>query len=582
MLQQLFHILLLSIVCIIWGIPVLLIFYSSIRKDNFWYHSFAGLLCFLFFCGCIFISIISAWLYLFVPLKFIYLILLTIALLLFLLLFQREKITGLFSETSWTHITPSFLPVLFVVVSVFLFILLSALQPVNGDTQIYHLQIIQWQNRYKVVPGIANLYPRFGLGSNWFNLISIFYWPTFKNENFTYLNAGFVSWFFIWLFSKWHFYFQKRDTVNFQLLSAFYFFLLIYCMFDWQLYRDAANSTNYDFAVNAFTIVICSFFIEGVAVDKSRNEFSFIALLFALCAISFKLSGIFLLLFIFYHVLISWKTVKWIFAIAAGVLVLLPVLIKNYIITGYPLFPSPLSINSPDWVLPKQLASGLYRYIILSNRFYNYQWSFADKFNTTSLNWIPYWINGILWKHKIILALAIFSTFFLLKKPDLPLNHKNLGSIIIVLLLMMAGWFFTAPDPGRFGYGILLCAAFLTVSLFVYPLLTTKIYQLVLLVTIIVTGIYAIKKGKPIFRNPDYAIHPDSFKEPPYQVIRLNNIDLKLPDKINGNWDRRCYFLAVPCITQKNPYLQARGGDLKDGFRMYPEPDSNFIVDYVY
>jgi hypothetical protein len=55
-----------------------------------------------------------------------------------------------------------------------------------------------------------------------------------------------------------------------------------------------------------------------------------------------------------------------------------------------------------------------------------------------------------------------------------------------------------------------------------------------------------------------------------------------LPDKINGNWDRRCYFLAVPCITQKNPYLQARGGDLKDGFRMYPEPDSNFIVDYVY
>ena len=243
--------------------------------------------------------------------------------------------------------------VLFLFVGVFLFVLLSALQPVNGDTQIYHLQIIQWQNRYKVVPGVANLYPRFGLGSNWFNLISLFYWPIFKNENFTYLNAGFVIWFFIWLFSKWHFYFQKRDTVNFQPLSAFYFLLLIYCMFDWQLYRDSANSTNYDFAVNAFTIIICSFFIEGVATDKSRNEFSFIALLFTLCAISFKLSGIFLLLFIFYHVLISWRTVKWIFAIVTGVLVLLPVLIKNYIITGYPLFPSPLSINAPDWVLAK-------------------------------------------------------------------------------------------------------------------------------------------------------------------------------------------------------------------------------------
>jgi hypothetical protein len=232
--------------------------------------------------------------------------------------------------------------------------------------------------------------------------------------------------------------------------------------------------------------------------------------------------------------------------------------------------------------LPRKLASGFYRYIILSNRFYNYQWSFADKFDTTSFYWIPYWINGILWKHKIILALAILSTFFLFKKPGLPLNYKSLKSIIIVLLLMMAGWFFTAPDPGRFGYGILLSAAFLTVSFSIYPLLTARIYQLILLVTIIVTGIYTIKKGKPIFDNPHYAIHPNSFKLPPYQVIRLNNIDLKFPEKINDNWDRRCYFLSVPCITQKNPYLQARGSDLKDGFRMYPEPDSNFIVDYVY
>ena len=581
MLQQLFHILILSTICIVWGIPILLIFNSSIKKDKFWYHSLAGLLCFLFFGGCIFISMISAWLYLFVPLRFNYLAILTTVLLLYLLLFQRRKILNSFSEARKCEITPSILPVIFLFISIFLFILLSALQPVNGDTQIYHLQIIQWQDRYKVVPGIANLYPRFGLGSNWFNLISLFYWPVFKNENFTYLNAAFVTWFFIWLFSKWHFYFQKDSAVN-RPLAAFYFFLLVYCMFDWQLFRDSANSTNYDFAVNAFTIVICSFFTEGVVADRSRNEFSFIALLFTLCAISFKLSGIFLLLFIFYHIVISRTTVKWILAIVAGVFIIIPVLLKNYIITGYPLFPSPLKINSPDWALPKELTSGLYRYIILSNRFYNYQWSFADKFNLTNFNWIPYWINGILWKHKIILALAIFSTFFLFKKPDLPLNHRTLRSVIIILLLMMAGWFFTAPDPGRFGYGILLSAAFLTVGFFVRRLLTTKIYQFLLLATIIVTGIYTVKKAKPIVNNPYYAIYPNSFKQPPYQVMKLNNVDLKFPDTITGNWDHRCYFLAVPCITQRNPYLQPRGNDLKDGFRMYPEPDSNFIADYVY
>jgi hypothetical protein len=542
----------------------------------------AGLLSFLFFGGCIFISVISAWLYLFVPLKFYYVALLTVVLLLYLLLFQGKKISGLFSEARQPGISPSILSVLFVLVSLFLFVLLSALQPVNGDTQIYHLQIVQWQNRYKVVPGIANLYPRFGLGSNWFNLISLFYWPALKNENFTFLNSAFVTWFFIWLLSKWQFYFQKRDAVNFQPLSAFYFLLLIYCMFDWQLYRDSANSTNYDFAVNAFTIIICSFFIEAVLTNRLRTEFSLIGLLFILCAISFKLSGIFLLLLILYHAFVSWRTVKWIFAIVAGVGILLPVLLKNYIITGYPLFPSPLSVNAPDWILPKQLAKGLYRYIILSNRFYNYQWTFADKVDSTNFNWIPYWINGILLKHKVIVVLALLSLFFLFKKLNLPLNHKSLRSIIIVLLLMMVGWFFTAPDPGRFGYGILLSTAFLTVSLFIYRLLAARIYQLLLLVTIIVTGIYTVKKAKPVFKEPEYAIHPFSFGEPPYQVIHIDNIGLKLPEKINNNWDCRCYFLRVPCITQKNPYLQSRGKHLEDGFRMYPQPDSSFADSYLY
>jgi hypothetical protein len=304
------------------GIPVLLIFNSSIKKDKFWYHSFAGPLMFPVFLRLHFISCYQRMAISFLPrCIFIILALLTTALLaLSFFISKGAKFSIYFPKQGcrdqFTH--PSCPVSSFV--GVFLFVLLSALQPVNGDTQIYHLQIIQWQNQYKVVPGIANLYPRFGLGSNWFNLISLFYWAIFKNENFTYLNAGFVIWFFIWLFSKWHFYFQKRDTVNFQPLSAFYFLLLIYCMFDWQLYRDSANSTNYDFAVNAFTIVICSFFIEGVATDKSRNEFSFIALLFTLCAISFKLSGIFLLLFIFYHVLISWRTVKWILSIVTGVL----------------------------------------------------------------------------------------------------------------------------------------------------------------------------------------------------------------------------------------------------------------------
>jgi len=459
--------------------------------------------------------------------------------------------------------------------------LLGTLQPINDDTQIYHLQIIQWLNHYKALPGIANLYPRFGLGSNWFNLISFFYWPIFTRENFTYLNTAFVIWFFLWLFSKSYYYFEKKDADNNRILSFFYFLSLIYFIVDWQLFRDAANSTNYDFAVTAFTIIVFSFFFEGILSNVTRTNFSFPIFLFSLCAVSFKLSGIFLLSFVFYHFIMSWKTVKWFIVITAGMFILLPVLIKNYIITGYPLFPSTITINTPDWIFPKQLAIGFYRYIILSNRFYNHQWAFINKIHPDSFNWIPYWFKGILIQHRIILGLAISSILFLFIKLSLAINTRQLRNVIVVLLLMLTGWFFTAPDPGRFGYGILLSLSFLTVSLLFYQFFKEKIYLSVLLCTTIVMLIYGIKKSLPIINNLAYIIYPESFADPHYEIVRINDVEVKFPQRIDSNLDCRCYQLSPPCIIQKNPYLETRGKSISDGFRM-DQPDSGFIKSYLY
>lgn len=101
--------------------------------------------------------------------------------------------------------------VVFLAVGFCLFMLLSSLQSVNGDTQIYHLQVIRWQYEYGTVPGIANLYPRLGLNSNWLGLISLFNIHLSGHENFNYLNAALVIWFFIWLFSTWHFHYTQMS-----------------------------------------------------------------------------------------------------------------------------------------------------------------------------------------------------------------------------------------------------------------------------------------------------------------------------------------------------------------------------------
>ena len=583
MLQQLVHIIICSVILIIWGLPLLLFFKATFSREKYWFNNLASFFSFLFFLGCIALGCISSWLSFFIPLDYTYLLIFTIVLSFYLLIFQKNNITKLIK--SFNLINPQFTLIhkAALIVSLLLFIYLSSLQPVHGDTQIYHMQLIRWLSEFGIVPGIANLYPRLGLGSNWFNLISFFYYPHVTTENFTYLNAAMVSWFFVWLFSKWHFHYKNSININFKILSIYYFSLLLFSFFDWQLFRDSANSTNYDFIVTAFTIIVISYFFEALVNNDERKNFSMIVFVFSLSVISFKFSGIFIGALLFYHLLFTLSTVKWHYLIIFGFIILSPIFIRNYITTGYPIFPLPLSIYPPDWQFPKEMTEIFYNYILNSNKLYNTGYQFTINFSATAFNWIPYWFKGILWKHIIIFFLAISPVIFLFLHPKIISNRKRFIGFVLSLLFMICGWFFTAPDPGRFGYGVLLPSAFIFTSIIFYKFVPYKIFTLTLGLLIITITYYTYSKAS-ILPNPyENLIRPISYIKPGYTIyIKDSMMKYHLPKIHDLNWDHRCYFTPLPCITQPNKYLEARGNTIKDGFRMNAYPDSIFIKNYEY
>jgi hypothetical protein len=209
MLQLVLHTIIVSAICMVWGLPAFLLFKKKSPGENFWRRTVLGHFIFLFFSGLVLIAIISSWLYLLIPLKFDYLLLLTVILLLLLIIFERKKIPEAFGFTAIKRIPLPWL--FFVIVCLFLFFILGTVKPVNNDTLIYHLQIIRWTNEYEAVPGVANLYPRLGLGSGWFNLIAFFDIPVFKHQNFTYVNTSLVIWFFLWLLNNWKYHYFNRE-----------------------------------------------------------------------------------------------------------------------------------------------------------------------------------------------------------------------------------------------------------------------------------------------------------------------------------------------------------------------------------
>jgi len=511
----------------------------------------------------------------------LYLAILTSGLVLALTIVARKEILEIFKEVTKNKYKLSVLEYIYTILCVFLFITLGSVKPVNLDMQIYHLQVIRWQTEYGTVPGIGNLFPRFGHGSNWFNLISFFQLPFLKYDNFSYVNISFVSWFFTWLLFKCKYHLGKSDNRGNKLLSLYYFIFFIFFMFDWQLNRDAANSTNYDFEVTAFIIMSLSYFVEEAIIPKSKAQFSPILMLFALGVISFKFTAIFLLLLILYYLISHNKLSRWLLTGIAGIVIILPGFIRNYITTGYPLFPYPLSIASPDWKIPEAFAAGYYQFVSDYNHFFNY-WMFIGKVPDSPLNWLPYWYKGILVQHKAVLILALSSFLLLFIKPVKEINYRTLRPVIIIVLLMIAGWFFSAPDPARFGYGFLLPAAFLPVSMIVHRFFNKRVYIFLFIPLIIGVSIYTYGKIEILLKSPVHFIYPMVTDKPPYQTITKNSIEIHVPEIINDGWDHRCFNTILPCLPGDNPYIEPRGKSLSDGFRMHTPLDSNFLRKYFY
>jgi hypothetical protein len=549
-------------------------------ENNFWIRSTAGFYCFLYFAGLITLSFISSWLCLFLPMRFSYLLLLSIAPLLFLFLKRKEtlallKMFPLKLNLSWVELS-------FILICLAAFFIPGVLKPVNGDTQIYHVQIIRWFNEYGTVPGIANLFPRFGLGSSWFNLIAMFRIPYFSYENFTWLNTTTVIWFFVWLINNWRFHFSNKNSSSHQVMSHFYLLVILFSLLEWELFRDAASSTNYDFIVTALTLIAISFLLESILFPLEEKKFSFIFIVLCISVIPFKLSGIFLVLLLLFYLSSFLKIKYWIACLAAGIIIVSPLLIKNYITTGYPVYPVPVSFNDPDWKLPLEMTDYLRQYIHVSNRFYNSNSiDFKKVPELMQQSWIHVWATGLLFQQKIIIGLSLLSVALFFFKSGLSVSYKSLRGLFLVLILMATGWFFTAPSP-RFGYGVLLVLAFFPICFYFGKYFTLQLHKPLIILTFFITGYYLYLKSQPFFEHPDYFVHTAKLEQPPARIITINGMNFNLPEIINNGWMRDCFNTPLPCICNENKYLKPRGTTLKEGFKMEPKPDSIFIRNYIY
>jgi hypothetical protein len=505
--------------------------------------------------GLIFLTAITQVIALFLPIN-IYSKLIILSLLVLLSLYKREN-------TKFFIAKIKFFPSLVLFFIVWAIILLINAGPIiMDDTESYHIQSIKWIQEYGSVPGLVNLHERFGFNSSWFSSVALFSFLPTTTGGLTVLNSVLSMWLCYWFIAKYNEQKDSNPATAFSILIVFILSLVI-----WPLLRGNAATANYDFITTCIIVILFTEIFLSEKLSPSIEWIVWPAYLLTVRIINFPFLIVGLAAFLFF---IKQKEFKPIFLpVAYCLLLIVPFIIRNVIITGYPFYPSTsLDITNVDWKPDSQMTERLLEYIKYYNRVST---TYLEIEQTKALgsNWVPSWFNYLFLFDKVLvvggfigLLLSVIKSF----------TQKNKAAILLtgVSIIWFMCWFFISPDP-RFIYGVLLFGIFLLayelISL-INNIQLKKVSMNILLIAVIAySSYYFISKS---WKQPEYRnwIFPTELPQPPAKEFIINGITFRIPELINNNWNARCYGTDLPCLYKIDPRLRPRGKYIRNGFRL--------------
>lgn len=447
----------------------------------------------------------------------------------------------------------------------------SSSVPFITDNESYYIQTIKWLNNYGLVKGLANLHLFLGQHSGWHILQSCFNF-SFIASNFNDLNGFLIIITSFYCIEKWEKYKltgNKNDLfISLIIISLVFLFLFI-------------ASPSPDLPVIIIVPIIIYLFGKSFHnSNKNGNHINLITLLILLVIlIKVTVSPILILLLI---TLLKIKGFKhWKFPIYVSFIALSSFIIKNIIITGYPLYPIPFGheLINVDWKLNINLQQIYYQWTSM------YGWQMNNWEEFSNLNFMnKFWIwlnlprlNGLL--NKLILL-------FLLLFPFLNYKKKEMPYLYIYFLFQFIVFYITSPQYRFFLPVLLSIGLMISSDLFHKRLIIIKSLFVLNLILLTLLGVIGLN-FKDITNNnimsmkhsliPSQVISPRSitqFNDLEFIEYEIQNLKYFSPSK-----DSLFFWQTsngpLPCVnkdmieyfsTYYNHIPQMRTKNIRDGF----------------
>lgn len=462
----------------------------------------------------------------------------------------------------------SFLKIYFLVTSIVI-LFQSAGNSFFVDNETYYIQTIKWLNEYGLVPGLANLHIFFGQTSGWHILQSVFSFSYLANYN-NDLN-GFLLLFVVgFSISKLDSYFK---TSNFQLLWIGLLPMMLVLLIPF------SGAPSPDLAVILISILLFYYFLKRNE-NPSTDALTILSLLaFFVVYIKVAALPILSLPLIYYISHFHEKQTETIPTRIIGVAVLTAFIIKNTLLTGYPLYPSSLFVDyfNSDKTIPKTL----YEFWWNGAKNYDFVVSQSEYFKLSCFEILSKWATSS-W---FTIVLTITISLLILLFPFTIRKFKNKNSFWIIYLTMITQIVFlvaTTPQhrfvlPFLLFFGLLLFSLLLAKKTPIY----VTLYTVLALASIFVLFPTAIGKN-----HSQIDFYPAKFSLSQLVLPQQNsNLRAAFSTKSKSNLkynspDEHSYIWVtgdgkLPCVnTRQIEYFeknlgyipQLRGATLANGF----------------
>lgn len=349
------------------------------------------------------------------------------------------------------------------VFSIFIFSLFKCSQfPFVIDNESYYIQTIKWLNEYGYVKGLGNLHIYFGQTSS-FHVLQAGFNFNFLTDRSNDINGFLLNLSSIYFITE----FEKRNKINREIhwIGLVLVFNILFFQF--------INAPSPDLSIVLISQILFYYFLDK---EDSLDNFKIINLLF-LFLILVKITVAPFVLIIIYLAYHNKKRIR--FFLISGIIVTAVLILKNTIITGYPLYPFDFFSIKSDWRIPQELLEFVSNITQKAGYFKNSSIS-----NPTLLQKLNSWLHldGINRIFNLgILLLFVFGVF--IKKIK---RHRNYKIVYIILAVHFIILLLTSPQfrfflPEFVFLSVLILSTFTT--FFKIKITTIRVIILIFLVT---------------------------------------------------------------------------------------------------